>query len=66
MPMNIFTHLNKKNKKQLINFLDQEINMIESAITLNTYQSINERLLKYSQSLYIIDDQDENDIVILN
>tara|TARA_B100001250_G_scaffold353287_1_gene326527 strand:+ start:95 stop:334 length:240 start_codon:yes stop_codon:yes gene_type:complete len=66
MPMTIFTHLNKKNKKQIIDLLDQEIKIVESAISAQTCQDLNERLLNYSQSLYIIDDKGENDTVILN
>tara|TARA_B100001741_G_C16113228_1_gene396513 strand:- start:58 stop:258 length:201 start_codon:yes stop_codon:yes gene_type:complete len=66
MPMNIFTHLNKRKKKKIINVLDQEIKIIESAILLNSSNKLNERLLNYSKSLYVIDDKDENETLILN
>ena len=66
MPMNIFTQLNKRKKKQIINVLDQEIKIIESTILLNSNNKLNERLLNYSKSLHIIDDKDENETLILN
>ena len=66
MPMNIFTHLNNRKKKKIINALDQEIKIIESAILLNSNNKLNELLLNYSKSLYIIDDKDENETLILN
>ncbi len=66
MPMNIFTQLNKRKKKQLINLLDKEIKIIDSAILVNSKKNLNEHLLNYSQSLYIINEQDENETVILN
>ena len=66
MPMNIFTQLNKRKKKQIINVLDQEIKIIESTILLNSNKKLNERLLNYSKSLHIIDDKDENETLILN
>jgi len=64
--MNIFTQLNKRKKKQLINLLDKEIKIIDSAILVNSKKNLNEHLLNYSQSLYIINEQDENETVILN
>ena len=59
--MNIFTHFTEKNKNETIDFLQHEIDVLDTYLIQNS----NKYLLDYSQSLFIIPDKDD-DTLILN
>ena len=59
--MNIFTHFTETNKNETIDFLQHEIDVLDTCLIQNS----NKYLLDYSQSLFIIPDKDD-DTLILN
>ena len=64
--MNIFTYLNEKEKQKLINFLDSEINKTTKLMCVNSRVDINKNILDYSNALFKVSDDEDNEFILLN
>ena len=67
MPMTIFTY-STKNKKKLVDFIDQEMQLITDYISLYSNDNSNKYLMNYSKSLFVISNKKntDDDTLILN
>lgn len=64
--MNISTSLNAKKRNEIIKFLDEEINVLNSLNLQSFMQKNNKFLLDYSKALFVDLDKNENETLILN
>ena len=64
--MNIFTYLNEKEKQKLISFLDSEINKTTKLMCVNSRVDINKNILDYSNALFKVSDDEDNEFILLN
>ena len=64
--MNIFTYLNKKKQKKIIDFLDSELDDLDSVAILNSKKNTNKNIIDYSNALFVASNEDQNDCIILN
>jgi hypothetical protein len=66
LPMNIFTYLNKKKHKNILNFLDSELDDLDALTTANSKKNISKNIIDYSNALFIVSNEEKNDCIILN
>ena len=64
--MNIFTHLNEKREKEIIDFLNQEIEDVNTYMIQNSKKLHNNYLMDFEKALFHFSIQDRDETIILN